>query len=168
MVTQESFLFSGSVADNIALAAPVVSGDSASRSDVVAAARAVGADEFITALPEGYDTDVRKRGARLSAGQRQLVSFARALLADPAVLVLDEATSSLDIPSEQAVQVALRTVLAGRTALIIAHRLSTVLVADRVVVLAGGAVIEDGAPAELIAGTGAFADLHTAWRASLA
>jgi ATP-binding cassette, subfamily B, bacterial len=115
-----------------------------------------------------YDTDVRKRGARLSAGQRQLVSFARALLADPAVLVLDEATSSLDIPSEQAVQVALRTVLAGRTALIIAHRLSTVLVADRVVVLAGGAVIEDGAPAELIAGTGAFADLHTAWRASLA
>jgi ATP-binding cassette subfamily B protein len=168
MVTQESFLFSGSVADNIALAASAVSGDSASRSDVVAAARAVGADEFITALPEGYDTDVRKRGARLSAGQRQLVSFARALLADPAVLVLDEATSSLDIPSEQAVQVALRTVLAGRTALIIAHRLSTVLIADRVVVLAGGAVIEDGAPAELIAGTGAFADLHTAWRAALA
>jgi ATP-binding cassette subfamily B protein len=167
MVTQESFLFSGSVADNIALAAPV-SGHSASRSDVVAAARAVGADEFITALPEGYDTDVRKRGARLSAGQRQLVSFARALLADPAVLVLDEATSSLDIPSEQAVQVALRTVLAGRTALIIAHRLSTVLVADRVLVLANGAVIEDGAPAELISGTGAFADLHTAWRAALA
>jgi ATP-binding cassette, subfamily B, bacterial len=167
MVTQESFLFSGSVADNIALAAPV-SGHSASRSDVVAAARAVGADEFITALPEGYDTDVRKRGARLSAGQRQLVSFARALLADPAVLVLDEATSSLDIPSEQAVQVALRTVLAGRTALIIAHRLSTVLVADRVLVLANGAVIEDGAPATLISGTGAFADLHTAWRAALA
>jgi ATP-binding cassette subfamily B protein len=134
----------------------------------VAAARAVGADEFITALPEGYDTDVRKRGARLSAGQRQLVSFARALLADPAVLVLDEATSSLDIPSEQAVQVALRTVLAGRTALIIAHRLSTVLVADRVLVLANGAVIEDGAPATLISGTGAFADLHTAWRAALA
>jgi ATP-binding cassette, subfamily B, bacterial len=127
MVTQESFLFSGSVADNIALGAP-----SASRSDVVAAARAVGADQFITTLPEGYDTDVRKRGARLSAGQRQLVSFARALLADPAVLVLDEATSSLDIPSEQAVQAALRTVLAGRTALIIAHRLSTVLIADRV------------------------------------
>ena len=168
MVTQESFLFSGSVADNIALGCVAICGDSATRSDVVAAARAVGADEFITALPEGYDTDVRKRGARLSAGQRQLISFARALLADPAVLVLDEATSSLDIPSEKAVQLALRTVLAGRTALIIAHRLSTVLVADRVLVLAGGAVIEDGAPAQLITGTGAFADLHTAWRAALA
>ncbi|MDQ3761297.1 MAG: ABC transporter ATP-binding protein/permease [Actinomycetota bacterium] len=163
MVTQESFLFSGSVADNIALGSL-----SASRSDVVAAARAVGADEFITMLPDGYDTDVRKRGARLSAGQRQLVSFARALLADPAVLVLDEATSSLDIPSEQAVQAALTTVLAGRTALIIAHRLSTVLIADRVLVLSDGVVIEDGPPAQLIAGTGPFADLHTAWRTALA
>jgi ATP-binding cassette subfamily B protein len=162
MVTQESFLFSGSVADNIALGCP-----SASRSEIVAAARAVGADEFITALPDGYDTDVRKRGARLSAGQRQLVSFVRALLADPAVLVLDEATSSLDIPSEQAVQAALATVLAGRTALIIAHRLSTVLIADRVLVLAGGAVIEDGPPTQLIMGTGPFAALHSAYRASL-
>jgi ATP-binding cassette subfamily B protein len=115
---------------------------------VVAAGRAVGADEFITALPDGYDTDVRKRGARLSAGQRQLVSFARALLADPAVLVLDKATASLDIPAEQAVQAALATVLAGRTALIIAHRLSTVLIADRVLVLADGAVIEDTSPAQ--------------------
>ncbi|MGH3983043.1 MAG: ABC transporter ATP-binding protein [Pseudonocardiaceae bacterium] len=163
MVTQESFLFSGSVADNIALGSP-----SASRSDVVAAARAVGADEFITALPDGYDTDVRKRGGRLSAGQRQLVSFARALLADPAVLVLDEATSSLDIPSERAVQAALATVLAGRTALIIAHRLSTVLVADRVLVLSEGEVIEDGPPPQLITSTGPFADLHTAWRTALA
>lgn len=163
MVTQESFLFSGSVADNIALGSP-----RASRAEVIAAARAVGADEFITALPDGYDTDVRKRGARLSAGQRQLVSFARALLADPAVLVLDEATSSLDIPSEQAVQAALATVLAGRTALIIAHRLSTVLIADRVLVMADGAVIEDGPPTELITGTGPFAALHTAYRASLA
>ncbi|HWR48636.1 MAG TPA: ABC transporter ATP-binding protein [Pseudonocardiaceae bacterium] len=168
MVTQESFLFCGSVADNIALGSVLGSGQSASRSDVMAAARAVGADEFITALPDGYDTDVRKRGARLSAGQRQLVSFARALLADPAVLVLDEATSSLDIPSEQAVQTALATVLAGRTALIIAHRLSTVLIADRVLVLAGGAVIEDGPPTQLITATGAFADLHTAWRTALA
>ncbi|MBV8542450.1 MAG: ABC transporter ATP-binding protein [Pseudonocardiales bacterium] len=168
MVTQESFLFSGSVADNIALGGVVGSGRPASRSDVVAAARAVGADEFISALPEGYDTDVRKRGARLSAGQRQLVSFARALLADPAVLVLDEATSSLDIPSEQAVQAALATVLAGRTALVIAHRLSTVLVADRVLVLVDGIVIEDGPPAQLITTTGAFADLHTAWRTALA
>jgi ATP-binding cassette, subfamily B, bacterial len=163
MVTQESFLFAGSVADNIALGAP-----RASRSEVVASARAVGADEFITALPDGYDTDVRKRGARLSAGQRQLVSFARALLADPAVLVLDEATSSLDIPSEQAVQAALATVLHGRTALIIAHRLSTVLIADRVLVLADGKVIEDGPPTALIASAdGPFATLHTAWHTSL-
>jgi ATP-binding cassette subfamily B protein len=168
MVTQESFLFSGSVADNIALGGVVRPGHSVTRSDVVAVAQAVGADEFITALPDGYDTDVRKRGTRLSAGQRQLVSFARALLADPAVLVLDEATSSLDIPSEQAVQAALMTVLDGRTALIIAHRLSTVLVADRVLVLADGAVIEDGTPEQLIATTGAFADLHTTWRATLA
>jgi ATP-binding cassette subfamily B protein len=164
MVTQESFLFAGSVADNIALGA----GPSASRSDVVAAARAVGVHEFITALPDGYDTDVRKRGARLSAGQRQLVSFARALLADPAVLVLDEATSSLDIPSEQAVQAALATVLAGRTALIIAHRLSTVLIADRVLVLSQGEVIEDGPPTRLLTETGPFATLHTAWHTSLA
>ncbi len=163
MVTQESFLFSGSVADNIALGSP-----GAPRSDVVAAAQAVGADEFITALPEGYDTDVRKRGARLSAGQRQLVSFARALLADPAVLILDEATSSLDIPSEQAVQAALRTVLAGRTALIIAHRLSTVLIADRVLVLSHGTITQDGPPSQLISGTGPFANLHTSWHTALA
>ncbi|MGH4021573.1 MAG: ABC transporter ATP-binding protein, partial [Pseudonocardiaceae bacterium] len=163
MVTQESFLFSGSVAGNIALGQP-----SASRSDIVAAARAVGAHEFITALPEGYDTDVRKRGGRLSAGQRQLVSFARALLAGPAVLVLDEATSSLDIPSERAVQAALATVLADRTALIIAHRLSTVLIADRVLVLSDGVVVEDGSPAELVGRDGQFAGLHTAWRTSLA
>ncbi len=163
MVTQESFLFSGSVADNIALGRP-----GATREEIVGAARAVGADEFVTALPEGYDTDVRKRGARLSAGQRQLVAFARALLADPAVLVLDEATSSLDIPSERAVQAALETVLADRTALIIAHRLSTVLIADRVLVLADGMVVEDGTPEDLIVGRGTFADLHTAWRRSLA
>jgi ATP-binding cassette, subfamily B, bacterial len=163
MVTQESFLFSGSVADNIALGSP-----GASRADVIATARAVGADEFITALPDGYDTDVRKRGARLSGGQRQLVSFARALLANPAVLVLDEATSSLDIPSEQAVQAALATVLTGRTALIIAHRLSTVLIADRVLVMADGAIIEDGPPTELITATGPFAALHSAYHASLA
>lgn len=162
MVTQESFLFSGSVAENIALGRP-----SAARDEVVAAARAVGADGFISALPDGYDTDVRKRGGRLSAGQRQLVSFARALLADPAVLVLDEATSSLDIPSERAVQAALQTVLAGRTALIIAHRLSTVLVADRVLVLVDGAVVEDGSPSELVDADGEFAVLHHAWRDSL-
>jgi len=163
MVTQENFLFSGSVADNITLGKP-----DATRAEIRAAAVAVGADEFITALPEGYDTDVRKRGGRLSAGQRQMVAFARALLADPAVLVLDEATSSLDVPTERAVQDALETVLTDRTALIIAHRLSTVLIADRVLVIDDGRVIEDGSPDELIAGTGRFADLHQAWRDSLA
>jgi ATP-binding cassette subfamily B protein len=162
MVTQESFLFSGSVASNIALGKP-----SATRAEIEAAAEAVGADPFIRALPEGYDTDVRKRGGRLSAGQRQLVAFARAFLADPAVLVLDEATSSLDIPSERAVQSALRTVLAERTALIIAHRLSTVLIADRVLVVDAGQITEDGSPEDLSVGSGAFADLHQAWRDSL-
>jgi ABC-type multidrug transport system fused ATPase/permease subunit len=162
MVTQESFLFSGSVADNIALGRP-----GATRAEVRAAAVAVGADEFISALPEGYDTDVRKRGGRLSAGQRQMVSFTRVLLADPAVLVLDEATSSLDVPTERAVQRALETVLTDRTALIIAHRLSTVLIADRVLVIHDGRVVEDGAPADLIAGSGRFAGLHQAWLDSL-
>jgi ATP-binding cassette subfamily B protein len=163
MVTQDGFLFSGSVADNIGFGRI-----DADRDEIVAAAKAVGAHEFITALPEGYDTDVRKRGGRLSAGQRQLVAFARAFLADPAVLILDEATSSLDVPTERAVQRALRTVLADRTALIIAHRLSTVEIADRVLVLSDGRVVEDGTPEELVAeGTGRFAALHESWRDSL-
>lgn len=162
MVTQESFLFSGTVADNIAFGRP-----GADRAEVEAAARAIGAHEFIAALPDGYDTDVRRRGGRLSAGQRQLVSFARAFLADPAVLILDEATSSLDVPSERLVQRALRTLLADRTALIIAHRLSTVEIADRVLVMEDGRIVEDGAPAELVAGTGRFAGLHQAWADSL-
>jgi len=163
MITQDGFLFSGSVADNIAFGRP-----GASRSEIEAAAQAVGADRFILQLPQGYDTDVRKRGGRLSAGQRQLVAFARAFLADPAVLILDEATSSLDIPTDRAVQRALKKVLAGRTALIIAHRLSTVEIADRVLVLDRGRVVEDGAPEELLAGDGGrFASLHAAWRDSL-
>ncbi|MEU3753806.1 ABC transporter ATP-binding protein [Streptomyces olivoreticuli] len=162
MVTQESFLFSGTVADNIAIGRP-----GATREEMERAAKAIGAHDFITALPEGYDTDVRKRGGRISAGQRQLVAFARALLADPAVLILDEATSSLDVPGERAVQAAMRTVLRGRTAVVIAHRLSTVEIADRVLVMADGRVVEDGTPSELIAGTGRFADLHRAWRDSL-
>ena len=128
----------------------------------------MGADEFIAALPEGYDTDVATRGGRLSAGQRQLIAFARAFLADPAVLILDEATSSLDIPSERLVQRALRTVLADRTALIIAHRLSTVEIADRVLVLEHGRIVEDGPPAELIDSQGHYAALHRAWLESLA
>lgn len=162
MVTQEAYLFSGSVADNIALGKP-----DATMDEVRAAARAVGAHEFIMALPNGYDTDVNKRGGRVSAGQRQLLSFARAFLADPAVLILDEATASLDIPSERLVQEGLTTLLADRTAVIIAHRLSTVSIADRVLVMEHGRIVEDGTPAELIAGTGRFAKLHAAWRDSL-
>ncbi|MEV6050504.1 ABC transporter ATP-binding protein [Streptomyces sp. NPDC052107] len=163
MVTQEAFLFSGTVADNIAIGRP-----DATREEIERAAKAIGAHEFISALPDGYDTDVRKRGGRISAGQRQLVSFARALLADPAVLILDEATSSLDIPGERAVQRAMSTVLRGRTAVVIAHRLSTVEIADRVLVMEHGRIVEDGHPEELIGGTGRFADLHKAWRDSLA
>ncbi|QEW00728.1 ABC transporter ATP-binding protein [Microbacterium caowuchunii] len=162
MVTQEAYLFSGTVADNIALGKP-----DATLEEIQAAARAVGADEFIRALPDGYDTDVNKRGGRVSAGQRQLISFARAFLADPAVLILDEATASLDIPSERLIQEALQTLLADRTALIIAHRLSTVAIADRVLVMEHGRIIEDDTPEMLIAGTGKFAQLHAAWRASL-
>lgn len=239
MVTQEAFLFSGSVADNIALGRP-----DASRTEIEAAARSVGAHEFISALPDGYDTDVTKRGGRVSAGQRQLISFARAVLAGPAVLILDEATSSLDIPSERLVQAGLARLLGGaavgssrgahadvdahaddgggaphggpspqadgpgeegsrpgtpaadsaprptdgqqarpgvqdgrpdtqatqpgaRTAIIIAHRLSTVEIADRVLVVDGGRIVEDGTPTELLAGGGRFAALHGAWRDSL-
>ncbi|MGE2722249.1 ABC transporter ATP-binding protein [Mycolicibacterium celeriflavum] len=164
MVTQENFMFDGTVADNIRFGRP-----DATDAEVAAAAEAVGADRFITALPDGYDTDVAKRGGRLSAGQRQLVAFARAFLADPAVLILDEATSSLDIPSERMVQRALETVLADRTALVIAHRLSTVQVADRVLVLEHGRIVEDGSPEDLISrADGHYAALHRAWVESLA
>ena len=163
LVTQENFVFSGSVADNIRLGRP-----GATQAEVEAAARAIGADAFISALPGGYQADVGKRGGRLSAGQRQLVAFARAFLAAPAVLVLDEATSLLDIPSEQLVQGALRTILAGRTAMIIAHRLSTVEIADRVLVLSAGRVVEDGPPSLLLASDGEYSALHTDWLDSLA
>ncbi len=163
LVTQENFVFSGSVADNIRLGRP-----DATQAEVEAAARAIGADAFISALPGGYQADVGKRGGRLSAGQRQLVAFARAFLAAPAVLVLDEATSLLDIPSEQLVQGALRTILAGRTAMIIAHRLSTVEIADRVLVLSAGRVVEDGPPSLLLASDGEYSALHTDWLDSLA
>jgi ATP-binding cassette subfamily B protein len=162
LITQETFLFEGTVADNIRLGRP-----SASDAEVESAARAIGAHDFIAALPSGYATPVGKRGGRLSAGQRQLVSFARAFIAAPGVLVLDEATALLDIPSERLVQSALQTVLAGRTALIIAHRLSTIAIADRVLVLRTGEIIEDGTPAELMGGAGEYADLHTRWAASL-
>lgn len=162
MVTQEAYLFSGSVRENIALGRP-----DATQEEIEAAARAVGAHEFVLGMPDGYDTDVNKRGGRVSAGQRQLLSFARAFLADPAVLVLDEATSSLDMPGERLVQRGLQTLLADRTAIIIAHRLSTVAIADRVLVMEHGRIVEDGSPAELIAGDGRYARLHAAWRDSL-
>ena len=163
MVTQENFMFEGSIADNIRFGRPDAGDD-----EVRAAARAVGADRFIEVMVDGYDTDVAKRGGRLSAGQRQLIAFARAFLADPAVLILDEATSSLDVPSERMVQRALASVLADRTAVVIAHRLSTVQIADRVLVLEGGRIVEDGAPAELVEGDGHYAALHRAWVESLA
>src|SRR4029077_2441125 len=151
------------VGDNIAFGRP-----GASAADTEAAARAVGAHEFISALPNGYDTDVRRRGVRLSSGQRQLVAFARAFLANPRVLILDEATSSLDLPSERLVQRALRTLLRGRTAFIIAHRLSTLEIADRVLVIDAGRIVEDGEPAELRLGEGRYGSLHRAWVESLA
>jgi ABC-type multidrug transport system fused ATPase/permease subunit len=163
MVTQESFLFSGTVGDNILFGRP-----DATTQELEAAARAIGAHDFITAMPNGYDTDVRRRGVRLSSGQRQLVAFARAFLADPRVLILDEATSSLDLPSERLVQRALRTLLRGRTAVIIAHRLSTVEIADRVLVIDAGRVVEDGEPSELRERAGRYGSLHQAWVESLA
>ncbi|MGP5385918.1 ABC transporter ATP-binding protein [Brachybacterium tyrofermentans] len=162
MVTQEAYLFSGTVADNIALGKP-----GASRDEIEGAARAIGADSFIEQLPYGYDTDVNKRGGRVSAGQRQLISFARAFLADPRVLILDEATSSLDIPSERMVQEGLTKLLGHRTSLIIAHRLTTVMIADRVLVVHGGEVVEDGSPQELVAQGGRFAALYQAWQDSM-
>jgi len=164
MVTQENYMFNGTVADNIRFGRP-----SATDAEVENAARAIGAHDFISRLPQGYATDVANKGGRLSAGQRQLVAFARAFLADPDVLILDEATSSLDVPSERLVQHALRTILADRTAVIIAHRLSTVEIADRVLVLEHGRILEDGPPHELIAaGGGRFSALHDAWVDSLA
>jgi ATP-binding cassette, subfamily B, bacterial len=164
MVTQENYLFSGTISDNIRFGRP-----EATQEQVEEATRAIGAHGFIAALPDGYQTRVSNRGGLLSAGQRQLIAFSRAFLADPAVLILDEATSSLDVPSERLVQRALRTILSGRTAVIIAHRLSTVEIADRVLVLEHGQIVEDGSPADLVAGgDGRFSDLHQAWVASLA
>ncbi|HUA27554.1 MAG TPA: ABC transporter ATP-binding protein [Streptosporangiaceae bacterium] len=163
LITQENFLFTGTIADNIELGRP-----GASRAEIEAAARAIGAHGFIRALPHGYDEPVGKHGGRLSAGQRQLISFTRAFLAAPAVLVLDEATSLLDIPSERLVQRALRTILAGRTALIIAHRLSTVQIADRVLVISDGRIVEDGPPGRLLADGGQYSALHASWQQSLA
>jgi ATP-binding cassette subfamily B protein len=163
LITQENFLFSASITENIELGRP-----GATRAAIEAAAGAVGAADFIAPLPYGYDTQVGKRCGRHTAGQRQLISLARAFLAAPGVLILDEATSLLDLPGERIVQQALRTVLAGRTAVIIAHRLSTVRIADRVLVLDHGQVIEDGSPTDLLTSGGEYSDLNQSWLQSLA
>ncbi len=158
IVPQEAFLFSGSVRTNIAFGAP-----EATDAEIEAAARAVGAHEFIAALEHGYDTEVGERGAQLSAGQRQLVAFARAMIADPRILVLDEATSNVDLHTESRIEQGLRRLLAGRTAIVIAHRLSTIAGASRIVVLAGGRIVEQGTHAELVAAGGSYAELYRDW-----
>jgi ABC-type multidrug transport system fused ATPase/permease subunit len=163
IVPQEGFLFAGTVAENIAFARP-----GATRQEVIAAARAVGADEFIERLEDGYETQLGERGSRLSLGQRQLVAFARALLADPRILILDEATSSVDIGTERRIERALRTLLHGRTAFIIAHRLSTIRDADLIVVLEHGQVVEQGSHDELIAARGLYTSLYGDWASTAA
>jgi ATP-binding cassette subfamily B protein len=158
IVPQEGFLFAGTVRDNIAFGRP-----DASLEDVVAAARTVGADEFVLELENGYDTQLGERGTRLSLGQRQLVAFARALLADPRVLILDEATSSVDIGTERKIEAALGRLLFARTAFIIAHRLSTIRGADLIVVLEHGRIVEQGSHAELMERGGLYMSLYGDW-----
>ena len=161
VVPQEAFLFSGSVLDNIRFARPTASDDEVKR-----VARIVGVHDFVEGLPDGYDTEVQEGGSALSTGQRQLISFARALLADPRILILDEATSSVDAESERRIERAMEVLFSGRTSIIVAHRLSTVRYADEIVVVDGGRIIERGTHDQLIASGGRYAGLYRDWEAT--
>jgi ABC-type multidrug transport system fused ATPase/permease subunit len=161
VVPQEAFLFSGSVMDNIRFARP-----SADAEEVKRVARIVGVHDFVTSLPDGYETDVQEGGSALSTGQRQLVSFARALLADPRILILDEATSSVDAESERRIDRAMEVLFSGRTSVIVAHRLSTVRYADDIIVVDAGRIVERGTHDELVAAGGRYAGLYAEWEAT--
>ncbi len=161
VVPQEAFLFSGSVLDNIRFARPAADADEVKR-----VARIVGVHDFVESLPEGYDTEVQEGGSALSTGQRQLISFARALLADPRILILDEATSSVDAESERRIERAMEVLFSGRTSVIVAHRLSTVRYADEILVIDGGQVVERGTHDELVAAGGRYAGLYAEWEAT--